>query len=103
MDTQQEELVQSEKMASLGILTSGLAHEINNPLNFISGSLNALNSLKDQYLNLESDLTVEKKEILRLINQVMENSFEGVERASSIISKLGHFANPKVKKERKRS
>ena len=99
MDTQHEELLQSEKMASLGILTSGLAHEINNPLNFISGSLNALNSLKDKYLNLESELTDDKKEIIRLINQVMDNSFEGVERASGIIAKLGHFANPKTKNE----
>lgn len=100
MDTQYKELVQSEKMASLGILTSGLAHEINNPLNFISGSLNALNSLKDKYIQEEEELTVEKKDILKLINQVTESAFEGVERASSIISKLGHFANPRVDQER---
>lgn len=100
MDTQYEELVQSEKMASLGILTSGLAHEINNPLNFISGSLNALNSLKDNYIQQEEDLTTEKTEILKLIDQVMDNAFEGVERASGIITKLGHFANPDVNQER---
>ncbi len=100
MDNQYEELVQSEKMASLGILTSGLAHEINNPLNFISGSLNALNSLKDKYIQQEEDLKGEKKDILKLINQVMDNAFEGVERASSIISKLGHFANPQINQKR---
>lgn len=100
MATQHEELLQSEKMASLGTLTSGLAHEINNPLNFISGSLNALNALKDKYIDLEAELTEDKKDILKMMEQVMGNSFEGVERASNIISKLGHFANPKLEQDR---
>ncbi len=100
MDTQHEELVQSEKMASLGILTSGLAHEINNPLNFISGSLNALSSLKEKYINLETDPTADKEEIIKLMDQVMGKAFEGVERASNIISKLDFFAHPKTKQER---
>lgn len=40
-DTQQQ-LVVSEKMASLGQLTAGIAHEINNPINFISSNVHAL-------------------------------------------------------------
>jgi ligand-binding sensor domain-containing protein len=38
----QMQLVQSEKMASLGQLTAGVAHEINNPVNFISGAVKPL-------------------------------------------------------------
>lgn len=38
----QSKLVQSEKMASLGVLTAGIAHEINNPINFIKTSALAL-------------------------------------------------------------
>lgn len=38
----QTQLVQSEKMASLGQLTAGIAHEINNPINFISSSIKPL-------------------------------------------------------------
>ena len=56
--------------------------------------------LRIKYLKLETDQTAEKLELLRLIDEVMEKSFEGVERASNIISKLGHFANPKVKQEK---
>ena len=43
----QQRLVQSEKMVSIGTLTAGIAHEINNPLNFISGGLNILKDLQD--------------------------------------------------------
>ncbi|MDH5609589.1 MAG: ATP-binding protein, partial [Cyclobacteriaceae bacterium] len=38
----QSQLVHSEKMASLGQLTAGIAHEINNPINFISSGMNSL-------------------------------------------------------------
>lgn len=100
MDSQYEELLQSEKMASMGILTSGLAHEINNPLNFISGSLNALNSLKNKYLNPRNEDSGGQLRLRKLVDQLMASAFEGVERASDIISKLDHFANPKVNNEK---
>src|SRR5207253_7177074 len=38
----QSQLVQTEKMASLGQLTAGIAHEINNPINFVSANINPL-------------------------------------------------------------
>ncbi len=46
LKTTQEHLIQSEKMASLGTLAAGVAHEINNPLNFINGGVDLLNILK---------------------------------------------------------
>jgi len=91
---QQDELIQSEKMASLGTLTTGIAHEINNPLNFISGGLHALNTLKDDYLKLDINQTPEKKNLMGQIERIMENSFEGVKRTSDIIASLKFFANP---------
>ncbi|MCB0822532.1 MAG: HAMP domain-containing histidine kinase [Bacteroidales bacterium] len=42
MKTMQEQMINSEKMASLGQLTAGIAHEINNPINFVSSNINPL-------------------------------------------------------------
>ncbi len=38
----QNQLVQTEKMASLGVLTAGVAHEINNPIGYITSNINSL-------------------------------------------------------------
>jgi signal transduction histidine kinase len=43
----QAQLVQSEKMSSLGLLVAGVAHEINNPMNFIHGNLTHLDNAAD--------------------------------------------------------
>jgi signal transduction histidine kinase len=59
MKTMQEQMINSEKMASLGQLTAGIAHEINNPINFVSSNISPLKTdlkeLKElckQYKNL---------------------------------------------------
>jgi len=47
----QAQLVQSEKMAGLGLLTAGIAHEINNPINFVYAGTNALQmSIEDIFV-----------------------------------------------------
>jgi len=53
----QTQLVESEKMASLGQLTAGIAHEINNPINFVTSNINPLK--RDFELMLEALTVIE--------------------------------------------
>ncbi len=64
----QSQLVQSEKMASIGQLAAGVAHEINNPVGFVKSNLKTMNEyredlirLLDYYANLEATINKESK------------------------------------------
>lgn len=78
----QMHLIQSEKMATLGILTSGVAHEINNPLNYLIGAHIGLSNYFEDHQSLDPTNT---KFLLESINV-------GVERISSIVNGLNQFS-----------
>jgi PAS domain S-box-containing protein len=78
----QAQLIESEKMASLGLLMAGVAHEINNPLNFIQSGVSALE------VSLEEELKDHAEEIKPMLKGILK----GVERVSAIVSSLRHFS-----------
>jgi len=94
MIRQQDDLIHAEKMVSLGVLTSGIAHEINNPMNFISGGLHATSTLKNELLKLDGKPSKEKNALYEQMDKIIDNTLEGVERVTDIVTSLKFFSNP---------
>jgi signal transduction histidine kinase len=79
LNRRSEQLIQSEKMAALGTLTSGVAHELNNPLNNISTSLQIILEELD-----EGDIQYQKQLLVETEGQV--------QRAQDIVKALLEFS-----------
>ena len=103
----QQQLVSAEKMAALGQLVAGVAHELNNPISFVFGNLHAL---KRYGLKLETYLTrlmacqtldelrelQEVKDIGRIANDLrplIDGTLEGAQRVSEIVQDLKRFSS----------
>jgi len=108
----QSQLVQSEKMASLGQLVAGIAHEINNPVTFISAGVDSLNTnieevrqFLDIYHKITPDNTRERlkeieelkeqidyKQAIREIFKLIDSIKNGTERTTQIVNGLRTFS-----------
>jgi two-component system NtrC family sensor kinase len=63
LEEAQNQLLQSEKMASIGQLAAGVAHEINNPIGFVNSNLNSLKHYVDDLLRLIADYETAEGEL----------------------------------------
>ncbi len=113
LKTTQSTILQREKMASIGQLAAGIAHEINNPVGFISSNLSTLGRYMERFTDFikaqteavklvkDPDIidSLEKKRkklkldyILEDVEQLIEESLEGTERVKRIVQNLKSFS-----------
>ncbi len=113
----QQQLIQSEKMATIGLLSAGIAHEINNPIGFIIANVKSLGDYVPGILQLLADyrslleaidadnpLAALKAERLSQLedsdigyledeaNDLVQESLEGLGRVAEIVSELRSFS-----------
>lgn len=120
LQDQKAQLVQQEKLASIGLLAAGVAHEINNPVGFVKSNLQTLQeytksytkvlqayrSLTDQISSNNQDATTSQRlaELQEILQQTdlnhiaedgvacIEESLSGVHRVEEIVNNLRDFA-----------
>jgi signal transduction histidine kinase len=113
LEKARRQLIQSEKMASLGQLAAGVAHEINNPVAFIRSNMEVLKEYLNDYKLVHAELnqSVKKNQVLALdvfekicqkvdlgyieedSEDLLQSNIEGLERVKDIVDNLKSFSH----------
>ena len=98
LTTTQQQLQHSEKLAALGILSAGVAHEINNPMAFLRSNLETLTEYSGQFeealqQHIPEDVQDEDLEFAREdVAPLIQSCIAGIERISGIVKSLKTFS-----------
>ena len=106
LEETQQQLLQSEKMAAIGQLAAGIAHEINNPIGYVKSNLNTLAGYIGNLLHLIAAYEAKDGEEIEVMKRMMDYEFvkddvitlmgetqEGVARVEKIVQDLQEFSN----------
>ncbi len=94
-----EQLLQSDKLAAIGTLAAGVAHEINNPIGYIKSNLNTMQKYLAKMRKYIEGLPVDDADEFESLKEMMddfadaaEESIEGTNRVKSIVTDLKSFS-----------
>ena len=109
LEQAQSQLLQNEKMACIGVLAAGIAHDLNNPIGFVSSNLGTLQryiekirtalQAYEQRVGDDPELAVLRKQlkldfVMEDLPALVEESLEGTGRVTKIVMDLKTFSHP---------
>lgn len=102
IETQRKAMVQQDKLASMGKLVAGVAHEINNPVVFIRSNIEILKKYWEKFQPVllgDSDNSINKKignltfeQLVKDVPDILKSMYRGTDRIKNIVSNLKSFS-----------
>lgn len=111
VEEQRNQLLQADKLSAIGMLISGICHEINNPLSFLKSNLELLdlyfgnlNKTLEEYAKEHPGYKLKKmsmKEVIENVNGMLKDSMFGVEKIKVITDDIMGFSRKKSDEQRR--